>query len=389
MRTAAFFVFSFLLISLTGKSQSSPGREGCIVYTLGSDTTAIGNYSLAGDDFALTIADLTEAVTVTKMKGSFFPDGELKTAEGSIFKPLPSGNTDTVFAFRLWYASDTTYMQLRRSGKAMVRKYPVKIMVANNLGGYALVYMPALLVNFALMSKKDSIHSYHVVFNSARDFSIRRLSGSDFSVGSAVMGYFTLHLDGKGDLRTVDGIGTSWNIKGTVIPPLNMDSVIAAWVKYDQVRPHAAIVNKLDSTVATMGDAMVKIRYSRPLVRGRQIFGGVVPYERFWRTGADAATKLTITRPIYFGTKELPAGQYSLFTLPEKDGWTLMINSQADIWGTEYHAGNDVLRVPMSIERLNDNVEMLTIQVVPGDEGGRIEVSWEKTKAVAGFRTAR
>jgi hypothetical protein len=141
--------------------------------------------------------------------------------------------------------------------------------------------------------------------------------------------------------------------------------------------------------VATIGDAMVKIRYSRPSARGRQIFGGIVPFGRFWRTGADAATKLTTNTPLYIEGKELPAGQYSLFTLPTKDGWTLMINSQADIWGTEYQAGNDVLRVPMTTERLGDNVEMLTIQVVPGNEGGRIEVSWEKVKAVVGFRTVK
>jgi hypothetical protein len=304
-----------------------------------------------------------------------------------VYRPLLNGNPEIVVSFKLWYAGDSTYIQLRRNETVILRKYPVRIMVANSLGGYALVYMPALLVNYALVGNEDSIHSHHIVFNSARDFSIRRLSGKVYSAGSAVMGYFTLSLDGNGDLRTVDGIGTSWNIRGRAIPPLNMDSVIVAWVKYAQVRPHAAIVNKLDSTVATVGDAMVKIRYSRPSVRNRPIFGEVVPYGRIWRTGADAATKLTTTRSLYFEGKELPPGQYSLFTLPTKDGWTLMINSQADIWGTEYHAGSDVMRVPMTTERLDDSVEMLTIQVVPGNEEGRIEVSWEKVKAIVKFRT--
>jgi hypothetical protein len=275
---------------------------------------------------------------------------------------------------------------LERGGKTNLRKYPAKIMVANSLGGYALLYMPAMEVNYALLGDKDSIASHHIVFNSARNFTIRKLGGKDYSAGSTVMGFFTLHLDGRGDLRTVDGIGTSFNVRGTVIAPVNIDSVIAAWAKYDQVRPHAAIVNTLDSTAATIGDGLVKIRYSRPSARGRQIFGGVVPYGRFWRTGADAATKLTTSRPLYFAGKELPAGQYSLWTLPAKDGWTLMINSQADIWGTEYHADKDVLRVPMTVGQLDHNVEMLTIQVVPGAGGGTIEVSWEKTKAVVGFR---
>jgi hypothetical protein len=64
-----------------------------------------------------------------------------------------------------------------------------------------------------------------------------------------------------------------------------------------------------------------------------------------------------------------------------------MINREADIWGTEYHPENDVLRVPMGVETLDDNVELLTIQVVPADKGGRIEVSWERVKASVAFTT--
>ena len=199
------------------------------------------------------------------------------------------------------------------------------------------------------------------------------------------MGIFRLSLDKKGDLRSVDGIGTSWNISGTVVPALNMDSVISASVAKDQRRPHAAIVNKLDSVQTTIGGGVIKIRYSRPAVRGRVIFGEIVPYDRFWRTGADAATKLTLSQAIYFNGKELPAGEYSIFTLPSKNGWTIMFNKESDIWGTEYKAENDVLRVPMSTAALPESVEWLTIAVVPADKGGRIEVSWGNLRASVAF----
>ena len=199
------------------------------------------------------------------------------------------------------------------------------------------------------------------------------------------MGIFRLSLDKKGDLRSVDGIGTSWNISGTVVPTLNMDSVITTNVAKDQRRPHASIVNKLDSVQAAIAGGVIKIRYSRPAVRGRIIFGEVVPYDRIWRTGADAATKLTLSQAIYFNGKELPAGEYSIFTLPSKNGWTIMFNKEPNIWGTEYKAENDVLRVPMSTAALPENVEWLTIAVVPADKGGRIEVSWEKLRASVAF----
>ena len=377
----------FFWFSLT-QAQKLHDKRGGLIYTLGKDTTAIGNYELKGYNFAITVADLTEAVTVSRLAGTFFPNGELKTASGNMYKPVPGKDSQVLVSYKLYYENDTTYMEIRRSNTVITRKYPVRIMVANSLGGYTLVYMPALLVNFAPEKDGDSLLSHHIVFNSARNFLIRKVSAGQYSAGSSVMGMFSLSLDKKGDLRSIDGTGTSWNIKGTVVPTLNMDSVITANVAKDQRHPHAAIINKLDSVETTVGGAMIKIRYSRPAVRGRVIYGEIVPYDRFWRTGADAATKLTISQAIYFNGKELPAGEYSIFTLPSKNGWTIMFNKESNIWGTEYKAENDVLRVPMSTAALPENVELLTIAVVPTDKGGRIEVSWEKLSASVAFTTS-
>lgn len=386
MRSRILLFFLLLFTVAADAQRDFLNRSGCLIYRLGPDTTAIGNYEMKGYEFSMTVADLTEAVTVSKLKGEFFPNGELKALEGNLYRPGSGGDSQVLSTYKLWYASDSTVIEIRRNNSApVIRKYPVKIMVANALGGYTLVYMPALLVNFALQGKVDSIASHHIVFNSARDFSIRRLGGGAFLAGSAVMGYFTLEVDKNKELRSVDGIGTSWNIKGTVVPMVNMDSVIAVWVRNDRVRPHRPITNKLDSAIAVINGDTIKIRYSRPSARGRVIFGGVVPYDRYWRTGADAATKLTIGRPLYFDGKELPAGQYSIWTVPSKKGWTLMVNRRADIWGTEYHPEDDVLRVPMSVETLAAPIELLTIQILPADKGGKIEVSWDNLKATAVF----
>jgi Protein of unknown function (DUF2911) len=378
-------LFSFYL----SPAQKLADTGGGLIYTLGKDTTAIGNYELKGYNFSITVADLTDAVTVSRLAGTFFPNGELKAAVGNMYKPVPGNDSQVLVSYKLYYENDTTYIETRRNNTVTTRKYPVKIMVANSLGGYTLVYMPALLVNFAPPKNGDSLLSHHIVFNSARKFLIRNISAGHYSAGSSVMGMFTLSLDKKGDLRSIDGIGTSWNISGTVVPTLDMDSVITANVAKDQSRPHAAIVNKLDSVQTAVKGVVIKIRYSRPAVRGRVIYGEVVPYDRVWRTGADAATKLTLSQAIYFNGKELPAGEYSIFTLPSKNGWTIMFNKEAAIWGTEYKAENDILRVPMSAATLPESVEWLTIAVVPGDKGGRIQVSWEKLRASVAFTTSK
>jgi len=390
-----YFMLSKVVLSIPllfffylAHAQRLHDQKGGLIYTLGKDTTAIGNYELQGYHFSITVADLTESVTVSRLAGTFFPNGELKGAEGYMYKPVPGKDSQVLFSYKLYYEHDTTYIEIRRNNTITTRKYPVKIMVANSLGGYTLVYMPALLVNFAPEKNGDSVLSHHIVFNSARNFLIRKIGAGHYSAGSSVMGMFSLFVDEKGDLRSIDGIGTSWNISGTAVPILHMDSVITANVAKDQSRPHTAIINMPDSVKTAIGNAVVKIRYSRPAVRGRVIFGEVVPYDRFWRTGADAATKLTLSRPIYFDGRELPAGEYSIFTLPSKNGWTMMFNKESAIWGTEYKAENDVLRVPMSAEALPERVELLTIAVVAADKVGRIEVSWERLKASVAFTTS-
>ena len=184
----------------------------------------------------MTVADLTEAVTVSRLTGTFFPNGELKAAEGNMYKPVAGKDSQVLFSYRLYYENDTTFIETRRNNTVTTRKYPVKIMVANALGGYTLVYMPALLVNFAPDKNGDSLLSHHIVFGSARDFLIRKISAGNYAIGSSVMGIFRLSLEKEGDLRSVDGIGTSWNISGTVVPTLNMDSVIMANVAKDRAR---------------------------------------------------------------------------------------------------------------------------------------------------------
>jgi hypothetical protein len=376
-----------LLLLLLPLQMQAQHTNGCLIYMLGKDTTAIGNYSLEGGHFSMTVADITSATNVSTLNGTFFPNGELKEAEGYNYNP--GKDSQLVYSYTMKYEGDSTFIQIKRNNTLIHRNYPVKIMVANYLGGYTLVYMLALLPDFAPKKEGDSMVSRHIVFNSARQFTIKRTAARQLIMGSTVMGMFTLFLDNKGELQSVDGIGTSWNIKGVVVPYLDMDSVIVANLTKDRLHPHAAIVNKLDSIQTTIGKATIKLRYSRPTVRGREIFGQVVPWDRFWRTGADAATKISLDHPVWFNGKELPAGEYSIFTMPSQKGWTLMFNKDANIWGTEYNPDHDGLRVPMSTERLPSPVELLTIDVHPsGDgDGGAIDISWDTLKAAVRFTT--
>jgi hypothetical protein len=369
-------------------AQQQPHYKGSLTYTLGKDTSAIGNYELNGRDFTLTEVSIIPTVNVSTLKGTFFPDGELKAAAGMSYDPS-KGADSLEYAYKLTYERDTTFLEIKSKGKTFIRKYPVKIMVANSLGGDVIIFMPALLASFAPKQTGDSVISSHIVFNSARKFIIKKTGEKKLLFGSSVMGMFTLFLDKGGRLKSVDGIGTSFNRKGNTGPYLNIDAVIASNVNVQRLHPPVGVVNILDSAKSAMNGAEIKVIYSRPSVRGRVIFGEVVPWNRVWRTGADAATKISLSKAVYFEGRELPAGEYSIFTVPGRNGWTLLFNKQASIWGTEHNAAYDFLKVPMKIESLNKPVELMTIEVAPNGNGGSINLIWDKVKASVGFTTVK
>jgi hypothetical protein len=122
------------------------------------------------------------------------------------------------------------------------------------------------------------------------------------------------------------------------------------------------------------------VNYGRPSKRGRKIFGGVVPYDQVWRTGANAATAFTTDAPLQIGGTTVPAGSYTLFTLPSRSGWKLIINKQTGQWGTEYHSDQDLARVNLSARALAEPVEQFTIGVEPSGSGGVLKMTWDDTE---------
>lgn len=127
--------------------------------------------------------------------------------------------------------------------------------------------------------------------------------------------------------------------------------------------------------------ARVFVDYGRPSMRGRAIMGGLVPWGKVWRTGANEATHLSTDADLQLGGVHLPKGTYTLFTLPSPDGWLLIVNRQTGQWGTRYDPAQDVARIPMRSTRLEEPVETFTILLEPGKAGsGELALLWENTR---------
>lgn len=130
------------------------------------------------------------------------------------------------------------------------------------------------------------------------------------------------------------------------------------------------------------GGKSIKTDYSSPRMKGRKIYGGLVPYGEVWRTGANEATTFVTSSNINVGGKDVPAGSYTIFTVPTADKWSLIINKKTGEWGIPYKYESDELgRVDMKVSQLSSPMEDFTISYKKSGNGCTLNIEWEKTRA--------
>ena len=126
----------------------------------------------------------------------------------------------------------------------------------------------------------------------------------------------------------------------------------------------------------------VKTNYSSPRMKGRKVYGELVPYGEVWRTGANEATTFVPSTDITVGGKAVPAGNYTIFTVPTADKWTLIINKKTGEWGIPYKYESDELtRVDMKVSKLPSPAEDFIISYEKSGSGCTMNIDWETTRA--------
>jgi Protein of unknown function (DUF2911) len=136
------------------------------------------------------------------------------------------------------------------------------------------------------------------------------------------------------------------------------------------------------ATLDLGGGKTVTVDYSSPRLKGRRLGVDLAPYGQIWRTGANEATTFVTTADITVGGTPVPAGSYTLFTIPNKDKWTLIISKKTKEWGTDYPGpSNDLARVDMKASTLPSPVEDFTISFEKSGNGGTMNMDWDTTRA--------
>lgn len=184
-------------------------------------------------------------------------------------------------------------------------------------------------------------------------------------------------VDSAGRMLTYSGQPSTYKVAVERISDSPDIGAIVATMVAAEARTGPSQLSVRDTARAAIGNATFEVDYSRPLARGRDLLGNVISYGRVWRTGANAATQFTTSASITLAGLEVPAGTYTLWTVPREDRVELMVNGQVGQWGTEFSQAKNLGAAAMQTAEAATPVEQFTISIVPlGDRNGELVMEW-------------
>jgi hypothetical protein len=150
-------------------------------------------------------------------------------------------------------------------------------------------------------------------------------------------------------------------------------------VNYSNAQETERRISPIAMTSARYKDSYIKVTYGQPSKKNRVIFGGLVPYDQVWRTGANEATEITFTQDVVVQGKNIPAGTYSIFTIPNPSKWTIILNKDVGLWGSyNYNPKADLERWEVAVNKFEDkSAEQFTIQLDPKNNIADLNFCWD------------
>ncbi len=371
-----FGIFCLLAVTLAA---AQTGEKGYFIIRLGHDTTAVEEFSWDGHELHGTSVTRVPRTTIREYSATFNAGGSLEHFKitAKRFNGALVSDRDFVYSddsVRVTNKQDTTTSISAVAAKG--RPYPF---VLDIYGGWQAMLQHALAGNqtqFSMLSGKRLLN-----------YTIGTPSDNTFDLVNTNDDYGPIHVTkGEGgQLAKFDLTATTDKIVVERISAADLTSLAREFDARDRAGHALGILSPRDTAQAEIDGAHLLVDYGRPAVRGRTIFGKVVPWDSVWRTGANAATQLVTDKELRFGSTAVPAGTYSLFTVPSADRWVLIINKQHGQWGTQYDPSKDLARVPLEVSHQDKLTERFEFNITPQAKGGVLRFRWEYTEASIPF----
>src|SRR3989441_132660 len=349
-------------------------QSGAFVVRLGNDTVAIEQYTLTaerlqGEQVIRTPRTQHRIYTATLGPAGAVQRFELATHNVSDPKPTEQKAT-------IEFRGDSAIATTEGGDSTVTRRIKVSMHAAPYLGQSAALV--ELLARRARAAGGDWYTTVVLPVGATEpwDVTVNRLGRDSMTITLGPIGPLRMRVDDRGTLLGLSGIGSTMQVTVERVQGLDFATLGKSFAPRS-----LGTLSPADTVRASVAGAAVAVRYSRPSVRGRVIFGNVVPWNKVWRTGANEATVLETSGELSVAGTKVPAGKYSLWTIPGPAGWKLIINRNTGQWGTDYDAQYDLARLDMKVESLRQPVEQFTIAIEPSGQAGVLKLEWEKTRA--------
>jgi hypothetical protein len=378
----ASVAFAFLA---AGPLTAQAPATAYVITRLGVDTVAVERYTRTGDKLEGDLVLRNPRVRTIHYIADLGPRGEITSMTAAVRRPSTAATAPPVTQIVTRFGDTVAVIDVQRNGTVDTTMTGKKVYhggVAPMLGVEPTSYgVYEQLLSSAKLGR-DSV-SYMLIAPGAGptpSIILRRRGADSVAFTSTFFPGWTevARVDSRGRIQGVDATATTIKTVAERVPTLDFDNVVKGWAAVETAR--GGMMGQMsppDTTKASIGGANIVVAYSRPLKRGRVIFGNVVPWNQVWRTGANAATMFTTDKDLVFGSTVVPAGKYTLWTLPTPTGAKLIINSETGQWGTDYHSDKDFARLDVASRQVSPPVDQFVIAVVPQGSGGLLRYSWD------------
>ena len=378
-----------LFASPLAAQNSATTVSGAFITKLGSDTVAVERYTRSGDKLQGDMLLRSPRVRVYHYVADLGPNAMIKAVTVNM-RPVGADSTTPPMMSLTTLLSDTVAaVDVARAGLPDTIASGKKIYHGSAVPQIQFAPASYAVYEQVLRSSKlagsDSVG--YVVIAPGRGPSptlwLSRRGRDSVVFNSTVFpGWIEVaRVDGQGRVLGVNSTATTVKTLASRVDNVDFDKIAKGWAAAEVAHGRSGPMSPADTARSSIGAAKIEVAYSRPSKRGRVIFGGdPVPWHKVWRTGANAATQFTTSSDLIFGSTLVPAGKYTLWTIPTPTGATLIINSQTGQWGTDYDASKDFTRVDLTTKTLATPVEQFTIGVVPQGTGGVLRFSWDTTE---------
>jgi len=368
-------------------------KPAYIVTRLGTDTVAVERFTRSSSKLEGDLLLKYPRVRTIHYVADLGAKGEIKSLTTSVRRPSTDPNGPPVMQSVTRFADTTAVIEIQRNGKPDTavsgkKSYhggvaPMIGVEPTSYGIYEQLLASAKLgrdtVSYALIAPGDG---------PTPSIILRRRGADSVAFTSTFFPGWTevARVDSRGNILGIDATATTVKTVAQRVSNIDFDNVVKSWAAAEVAKGGTmGQMSPPDTTKEAIGGANVVVAYSRPFKRGRVIFGNVVPWNQVWRTGANAATVFSTDKDLTFGSTVVPAGKYTLWTVPTPTGAKLIFNSETGQWGTDYHADKDFVRVDLAGRQISPPVEQFVIGVAPRGTGGVITFSWDDRQYSAPF----